>query len=217
MGTKSLILIIIISSGHSILTDTMLRKPEIHLSEINKDLKQDKSKYQYVGADKCASVCHNNEKMGFQYNIWKTSPHSKAFKSLESKRAEIYAKKAHINENPQESPACLKCHTTAGDLDSTYITNTFRREEGVTCEACHKHEFVSKSYLPNEADCLKCHNDSLHKMHKFNFKGSCLKIAHPRPVSYRFPPAALTLPGKVVEVVHSASAGTFPPVGQILR
>ena len=32
---------------------------------------QEKAKYLYVGMEKCASVCHNNEKMGFQYDLMK--------------------------------------------------------------------------------------------------------------------------------------------------
>jgi hypothetical protein len=179
--TIAFILIIDISSGHSYQTITIQGKSDIHWPEVKRDFLQEKSKYQYVGAAKCASFCHNNEKMGFQYKIWKSSLHSGAFKILVSKRAEKYAKKAHVKENPQESSACLKCHVTGGELNTSYYTATYKKEEGVTCEACHKQKFDGKTYLPNEADCLKCHNDSLHKMHKFNFKGKCAKIAHHRP------------------------------------
>ncbi len=175
------ILIINVSSGHSYQSIARDKKSDISWSEIRSDLQQKETKYQYVGAEKCASVCHNNEKMGFQYDIWKISPHSEAFKNLDSKKAKKYAKKAHITENPQESPACLKCHITGGELDSSFLTVTFKKEDGVTCEACHKHQFVSKTYLPNEADCLYCHNDSIHKMQKFNFSEKSAEIEHSRP------------------------------------
>ena len=142
---------------------------------------QEKVKYLYVGIEKCASVCHNNEKMGFQYNIMKTSPHSNAFNILFSDKSTRYAKKAGLKENPQESLVCLKCHVTGGGLDSSFFAPTYKKEDGVTCEACHKGPFITKAFIPKEQDCLKCHNESVHRMHKFNFSNNCEKIAHPRP------------------------------------
>jgi hypothetical protein len=138
-------------------------------------------KYHYIGMEKCASVCHNNEKMGFQYDIMKNSPHSNAFKILVTEKAVRYAKKANVKENPQESPVCLKCHVTGGGLDSSFFASTYRKEEGVTCEACHKGAFITKAFIPKEEDCLRCHNDSVHKMNSFDFRKNCVKIAHPRP------------------------------------
>jgi hypothetical protein len=143
---------------------------------------QENVKYLYVGMEKCASVCHNNKDMGFQYNIMKDSPHSNAFKILVSDKAIRYAKKANVRENPQESPVCLKCHITGGGLDSSFFAPTYKKEDGVTCEACHKGAFITKAFIPKEADCLKCHNDSVHRMHQFKFRENCEKIAHPRPV-----------------------------------
>jgi hypothetical protein len=142
---------------------------------------QEESKYQYVGAEKCASVCHNNEEMGFQYNIWKESNHSRSYLNLVSGRALRYAKNAGIKGNPQENPECLKCHITGGGLDSSFFAVTYKKEDGVTCEACHKAEYITAAFLPKEKDCLKCHNDSMHKIHKFDFNKKCKKIAHPRP------------------------------------
>lgn len=144
---------------------------------------QEKVKYKYVGMEKCASVCHNNEQMGFQYDIMKSGSHSNAFKILVSNKAAHYAKYANLKENPRESLVCLKCHVTGGDLDSSFFASTYKKEDGVTCEACHKGAFITKAFIPKEADCLKCHNGSAHKMHKFNFKENCAKIAHPRPVT----------------------------------
>jgi hypothetical protein len=142
---------------------------------------QEIRKYQYVGIEKCASECHNNKQMGFQYDIVKSSPHSKAYDILTSKKAVQYSKNVRLAENPQESLVCLRCHVTGGGLDSSYLTLTYKKEDGVTCEACHKGEFITKSFLPKESDCLKCHNDSVHKTRKFNFRNGCAKIAHPRP------------------------------------
>lgn len=142
---------------------------------------QEKVKYHFVGMEKCASECHNNEKMGFQYNIMKNSPHSNAFKILNSGKGEGYAKKAGIIENPQESQVCLKCHVTGGGLDSSFFAATYRKEEGVTCEACHKGAFISKAFIPRAKDCLNCHNDSVHRIPHFNFTRNIEKISHPRP------------------------------------
>ena len=177
------ILMILIISGFSY---QMVPIPKLSWNQrigINQNSVPDGPKYQYVGAKKCASECHNNEKMGFQFNIWKVSAHSNAFKDLSSRRAKIYARKANITGNLMESPACLKCHISAGNLDSTYLTATYNKEDGVTCEACHKHDYETKTYLPAEADCQKCHNNSLHKVSDFNFKSDCEKIAHSRPDS----------------------------------
>lgn len=174
-------LIVIIDSVQSNQAYTILQKSDDLLDEGMSRFAQEKSKYQYVGIEKCASICHNNEKMGFQYNIMKSGPHSKAFKILSSEKAMRYAKNANIKENPQESSVCLKCHVTGGGLDSSYFTTTYKKDDGITCEACHKREFITKTFLPEEIDCLKCHNDSVHKMHKFDFDDKCVKIAHPRP------------------------------------
>ena len=126
-------------------------------------------KYQYVGTEKCASVCHNNEKMGFQYDIMKSGPHSEAYRILTTEKAACYAKKVKVREHPQESFVCLRCHITGAGLDSSFFAATFKKDEGVTCEACHKGAYISKAFLPKESDCLHCHNDSLHEVPKFNF------------------------------------------------
>jgi hypothetical protein len=154
---------------------------EFQISDGKDPLVHENTQYMYIGAEKCASVCHNNDTMGFQYNIWNGSPHRNAYKILDSKKAESYARKANIAENPQESQTCLKCHTTGGGLDFSFFTATYKKEEGVTCEACHKQISDGKTYLPNEVDCLQCHNNSLHKIQKFNFTEGSAKIAHPRP------------------------------------
>ena len=162
---------------------TFSGQSEIQDSSMKKD-----SRYFYVGAEKCASACHNIDTMGYQYNLWNGSPHRNAFTVLSSEKAKKYAREAHLQENPQVSQVCLKCHITGAGLDSTYFASTYKKEDGVTCEACHKHSYNSKTYLPDESDCLSCHNNSLHQVHKFSFKMENEKIAHKRPVK--------TIPGK---------------------
>jgi hypothetical protein len=72
-------------------------------------------KYRYVGMEKCASVCHNNEEMGFQYNIVKGSPHANAYQILSSEKAFHFAKTANIKENPRESQVCLNAMSQEED------------------------------------------------------------------------------------------------------
>jgi len=144
---------------------------------------QEKAKYLYVGMEKCASVCHNNKEMGFQYDIVKRSHHSDAYKTLLTAKAGRYAKKAGVTENPFESLICLKCHVTGAGLDTSFFAATYKKEDGVTCEACHKSEFNPKTVIPKEEDCLKCHNESVHRMQQFNFRDNCKKIEHLRPMS----------------------------------
>ena len=176
------ILVTNVITKHSFSVDPLTVETEIQRSETMPNFFQEQPKYQYVGAEKCATVCHNDEKIGFQYNIWKSSPHANAFNILASKRAVKFAKKARIEEDPQNSQTCLNCHITGSVPDSIFsFASTYKKEEGVTCEACHKQKTAGKTYLPDEADCLKCHEDSIHKMSKFDFTERCTKIAHPRP------------------------------------
>jgi hypothetical protein len=142
---------------------------------------QEKSKYIYVGSEKCASKCHNNDEMGFQYDKWKESSHSKSYLSLSSERALRYTKNAGLKGTPQENAVCLKCHITGGGLDSSFFAATYRKNDGVTCESCHKREDNPTTYIPKEPDCLKCHENAVHKTHRFDFEKECAKIAHSRP------------------------------------
>jgi hypothetical protein len=160
---------------------TTNKKYDFQLFESNSRSLPDSIKYHYLGMEKCATKCHNNDTMGFQYNIVKAGPHAMAFTALSSSKAKRYAKSSGVTGNLQESLTCLKCHVTGAGLDSTFLTSTYRKDDGVTCESCHKGEFTPKTYLPKESDCLKCHNSSAHKVDKFDFKKDCARIAHPRP------------------------------------
>jgi hypothetical protein len=174
-------LFIIIVSVQSNQTNAISEKSDLLLPiQINSIVKEN-PKYRYIGIEKCASVCHNKAEMGFQYNIMKNGPHSQAYKILTSKKARKYAKNAKVNVDPKESSICLKCHVTGGGLDSSFFAATYKKEEGVTCEACHKGPYITKAFLPTEIDCLKCHNDSVHKISEFDFKDKSIKMAHPRP------------------------------------
>lgn len=141
---------------------------------------QDQTKYRYVGSEKCASVCHNNNEMGFQYDIMKNGPHSKAFEILGSGQAFRYARKAGIKSFPRESAKCLQCHVTGAGLDTSFYAVTYKKEDGVSCEACHKGPYITKAFIPTVEVCLSCHNNSVHKTDSFDFTERCSMIAHPR-------------------------------------
>jgi Cytochrome c554 and c-prime len=174
-------LVVIIDSVQSNQTNTIFKKSDLSLTKTMDKSLQEQQKYHYIGIDECASVCHNKEEIGSQYTIVKNGPHSQAFKILTSKKARHYAKNANVQVDPLESMVCLRCHVTGGGLDSSFFAATYKKDDGVTCEACHKGPYITKSFLPTETDCLKCHNDSVHKISEFDFKIKAAKIAHPRP------------------------------------
>lgn len=150
-------------------------------------------KFKYIGFKKCASICHKGKKKGSQCEIWESNLHSKAFTTLASERAKLHAESAGVEGDPKESEKCLKCHTTGAGLDESNFTKTYKKENGVTCEACHgpgsvykkisimkdREKFLaSGGIIPNEETCLKCHNDSVHPMHEFKFEEKFKIIAH---------------------------------------
>jgi hypothetical protein len=150
-------------------------------SIIPSDFQQNSLGYKFIGAGKCASTCHNTDSLGFQYTKWKTSLHADAFNVLTSKRAQKYADRNHIKTNPGEYEGCLKCHVTGSGLDTSYFSPTYKKQDGITCEACHKKISDGSTYLPVEDDCLECHNNSMHKVNKFNFTEKSKIIEHNRP------------------------------------
>lgn len=141
----------------------------------------DSSRYVFAGVDACASKCHNNDTMGYQLDRWRESRHASAFSVLLTEKAGKYAVRAGLNGNPGESQQCLACHSTAAGCDPSSVGETFRREEGVTCEACHKGEFRPVTWIPAESDCRVCHRSTVHKVPDFNFKEALKIISHPRP------------------------------------
>lgn len=138
-------------------------------------------KYRYVGLEKCAAVCHNNREMGFQYDIIRQSRLAEAFSVLDSRKGERIAGRARLKVNPKESEVCLRCHVTGGGLDTSFFAATYKKEDGITCEACHKGPNKPVSFLPAVSDCLKCHNNSVHRIPEFIFSERTGKIAHRRP------------------------------------
>ena len=149
----------------------------------------------YVGSYVCGS-CHQGPGMGYQLSLWRLSPHAQAYAVLSTPRAAELAKKAGVFEDPQLSPACLKCHATGGGPGAPRAS-THDLMEGVGCESCHG---PGSEHLPeavmrdetgaaraglrpvSEQTCLGCHASTPEK--PFAFAAAKAKIAHPtRPES----------------------------------
>ena len=150
--------------------------------------------HKFVGVHACGT-CHRSAEMGFQWSRWRLSAHSGAYGILASEKALEIAREAGISGDPQQSPACLRCHTTGGgDLSSAL--SSFTLDEGVGCEACHgpgsdyQPEAVMRDRTASTAAglrmgdrklCATCHEDA-HGM-PFDYERAWKKIAHPNVVA----------------------------------
>ena len=127
---------------------------------------------EYAGTKSC-SMCHKKADKGDQAGAWKKGPHSKTYTMLAGDEAKAVAKKLGIAD-PQKSPKCLSCHTTAYDGTEAVVTKKIKVEEGVSCESCHGagKAYKKKSTMqsrdksiaagmvyPATKSCVKCHND----------------------------------------------------------
>ena len=90
----------------------------------------------YIGVHACAK-CHKGPKSGYQFSMWRTSPHARAFAVLSTPKAYERAKEMGLGTAPQYSPECLKCHTTAFSGQANGSMPSYGLDEGVGCEACH--------------------------------------------------------------------------------
>ena len=150
----------------------------------------------YIGADKCAKMCHKGEKKGKQYEIWQKSKHAGAFKTLGNEQSKAVATKMGIKEDPQKAPECLRCHVTGYGAKKGLVDPTCTYDDGVGCEACHgpgseyrklnvmkNHELAVAAGLrePDQALCVKCHNKESPTYKPFTFEEAVKKDAHPIP------------------------------------
>jgi len=150
----------------------------------------------YIGADKCAKMCHKAKTKGEQYGIWQKTKHAQAYTTLATPAALETAKKAGVSGDPQKAGACLKCHVTGFEAAATLKDSTYSDKEGISCEACHgagsnyaklgvmkdkKASIAAGLTLPTEAVCVKCHNKESPNYKEFVFADMVKKIAHPKP------------------------------------
>jgi len=145
----------------------------------------------YIGVFTCAA-CHKSPATGYQFSKWRLSAHSRAYAVLANERAYKIAKERGLSSDPQASPACLKCHTTAYHELIGGATDFGSVYEGVGCEACHGagSNYYAEAIMrdPRAAKvaglkevtrqtCLECHENAHDK--PFDFDEAMKKIAHP--------------------------------------
>ncbi len=122
-------------------------------------------KYIVAAADKCAS-CHSRE-----YNIWKKSPHSRSWKTLET-------------DGKTRQLKCVSRHVSGfGRKDGFFNLNLTKNLAAVTCTECHnisaghfKNPAKSVPSKVNKESCFRCHNNEKDAGFNFNIKRE--KILH---------------------------------------
>ncbi len=142
----------------------------------------------YVGSAACGT-CHRAASRGYQFSVWRRSPHALAFAALGTPKAEEMARKAGIDGDPQREPRCLKCHTTG--YGGAHL-ESFSTDEGVGCEACHGagSEYTAEAIMRDRPaargaglnpeprqTCAVCHQNAHGS--SFDPEQALLAIAHP--------------------------------------
>ncbi len=147
----------------------------------------------YTGTKLCGT-CHKGGKGGTAYVVWEKSAHANAYKTLLSDEAKKIAKEKGLKVAPSEAPECLKCHVTGGGTAKN-VEASFKKEEGVTCEACHgaasgykmlhakgdKAKSIAAGLTDlkkDESGCVTCHNAESPTFKGFKFNEMWSKIDH---------------------------------------
>ena len=148
----------------------------------------------FVGAEKC-KMCHSSPAKGAQFSKWTESKHSKAFATLASEESKKIAAAKGIAD-PQKAPECLRCHGAGQGAPADKLTDKYKAQDGVSCEACHgpggdywKMEVMKDRakavaaglVIPNEETSKGCHNADAPNYKPFDFKAAHAKVAHPNP------------------------------------
>jgi hypothetical protein len=153
--------------------------------------------HKYVGVAAC-KPCHQSDKQGKQFDIWKASKHAEAYKTLESPEANDIAKKKGLTKPAAESPECLKCHVTGYAADKALFTEKFVVKDGIQCEACHgagsdykamnimkdKTKAMAAGLIAAKDDpklCTQCHNEESPTFKAFTYQEYWDKVKHPIP------------------------------------
>lgn len=151
----------------------------------------------YIGADACRK-CHYDGGKRDPFQVWFRSKHASSYASLGEAGAVEIARLSGIDVNPFDSPVCLKCHTTASDVEAWQRDETFLLEDGIQCEYCHgpgseysdaavmaDGEAAMKAGLqmPGEDFCLVCHmpkgsHDAVLETRAFDYRVFLSEIAH---------------------------------------
>ena len=147
----------------------------------------------YVGSKVCMD-CHAGADQGQQDVLWMRSRHAHAYWRLGAYWALYLAKlRPHYQdlENPITDDRCLLCHVTGAQNPDALFETSFRRQEGIGCEACHgpgseyatveimanREAFLANGgRIPDAETCKSCHRNS----DNFDWAEFWPKIAHPK-------------------------------------
>lgn len=129
----------------------------------------------FVTQETC-KLCHNQTEFGTQWDIWKASPHARAFQTLLEEPSLAIARRMGLDAPPSQAPECLRCHATAYDRKTRSVPDPLKLQDGVQCESCHgtgsrhvadgrRHwlsedlsvDFAANIQRPNERTCRQCH------------------------------------------------------------
>jgi len=149
--------------------------------EVKAEKKEEKAKYEYVGAKKC-KICHKKDGI---HPSWLETKHAKAWESLKPE--------------DQKKEECVACHTTGTTAKGVLL-------EGVQCEVCHgagsaykkksimedrEKAMANGLLIPDEKTCLKCHNENVpeefRSKEKFDFEKMQVKGVHAMAVKKEVP------------------------------
>ncbi|MBU2505411.1 MAG: cytochrome c family protein [Bacteroidetes bacterium] len=182
---------------HSVLVLVSISFLALTFSENNA---ADKKKHKYIGASKCG-MCHKKDDAGAQLSKWEASAHAKAFKTLQTEKADKIAKEKGFKTPAAKTDECLACHTTGHGEAADMFDKKFDAAEGVQCEVCHgagddyksakvmkdRKESIANGMIHNatpkeiKAACEKCHNEKSPTFKAFDFDKNWAAIQHPKP------------------------------------
>ncbi|MFH1573204.1 MAG: multiheme c-type cytochrome, partial [Acidobacteriota bacterium] len=163
--------------------------PEHHEEEARPETPPPGSKF--VGVEACAR-CHHGPGMGYQFSLWRMSPHARAYAVLSTPAAAARAVEIGLSEDPRKSPECLRCHATAYNLEPGRAAPSFSPSEGIGCERCHGagSDYLPEAVMldrpaataaglriPTKAECLECHEEAHGR--PFDVDRAWGEMAHP--------------------------------------
>ena len=140
--------------------------------------------YIYVGEKVCRQ-CHHLNGNRNQFNQWRSTHHAKAYAVLGNLESKQIAELSGIDTEPQDSPVCLGCHTTAYSVEEWEKDESFHLEDGIQCELCHGpgSDYIDENIMKNrekaiqsglmfleERNCLVCHKEKFSHIAVLNSK-----------------------------------------------
>jgi hypothetical protein len=150
----------------------------------------------YLGSSACMS-CHSDAEHGNPHIQWMRSEHGHAYWRLAADWALFLGKlrpQYADLEDPISDDRCLLCHVTGRQDDDALFAESFRKEEGVSCESCHgpgslyvdpeimtdREAFLAAGgRIPNENTCRSCHRNS----DQFDYAEMWQMVAHGEEVN----------------------------------